>query len=94
MTHEEHPGDGQADLGVPHVPHLAGLLARAGPGEGKSINSLNLKKRKTQPRLIHNLFVLHNSPVNRSLCLVQEGEQRVLDLVQLGLDMSSRSRRI
>ena len=26
VTHQEHPRDGQANLGVSHVPHLAGLL--------------------------------------------------------------------
>ena len=26
VTHQEHPGNGQANLGVSHVPHLAGLL--------------------------------------------------------------------
>ena len=90
VTHQEHPSDGQANLGVPHVPQLSGLLAKAGPREGNSINSLNLEKKKleVQEKFINNL------PVNRSLCLDQEGERRGLDLVQLGLDMSSRSRGI
>ena len=29
VTHKEDPGDGEADLGVPHVPHLAWLLTYA-----------------------------------------------------------------
>ena len=44
VTDQEHPGDGEADLGVPHVPHLA-RLPLAEPGVRKSVKSLDLESR-------------------------------------------------
>ena len=45
VTHKEDPGDGEADLGVPHVPHLAWLLTYARPRDREAIESLNLERQ-------------------------------------------------